>query len=71
MTDIHEVLLKNFLYFFLLLEELMKKYCCLTHKRCNNWTTKFDVTKCFSLNTKNCNIQNYDIFLKTLVDNFL
>ena len=24
----------------------------LTHKRCNNWTTKFDVTKYLSLNTK-------------------
>ena len=30
MDGIHEVLFKNFLY--LLLEELLKKYCCLTHK---------------------------------------
>ena len=48
-----------------------KKYCCLTHKRCNNWTTKFDVTKYLSLNTKNCNIQNYNICLNTLADNFI
>ena len=70
MNDIHEVLFKKF-FFSLLIEELLKKYCCLTHKRCNNWTTKFDVTKFLSLNTKNCNIQNCDIFLNILVDNFI
>ena len=66
MNNIDEVLLKNFCI-VLLLEELLKKYCCLTHKRCNNWTTKFDVTKYLGLNTKYCNDQNYDIFLNTLV----
>ena len=68
-NDIHEVLLKNFSVFSLLLEEQLKKYCCLTHKRCN-WTKKFDVTKYLGLNTKNCNIKNY-IFLNTLVDSFV
>ena len=71
MNDIHEVLFKNFSVLSLLLEELLKKYCCLTHKRCNDWTTKFDLTNFFSLNTKNCNNQNYDIFLNTSVDNFI
>ena len=71
MNDIHEVLFKNFLYFSLLLEELLKKYCCLTHKRCNGWTTKFDVAKYLTLNTKNCNIQNYNIFLNISVNNFM
>ena len=50
MINIHEVTLKNFLY--LLLKELLKKHWCLTHKRCHNWTTKFDLTKFLSLNTK-------------------
>ena len=71
MNDIHEVLLKNFSVFSLLFEELLKKYFCLTHKRCNNCTTKYDRTKFLSMNTKSLNNQNYDIFLNTLVDNFI
>ena len=71
MNDIHEVRFKKFSIFSLLIEELLKKYCCETHKRCNNKTTKFDVTKYLSPNTKNCNIQNYDFFLNTLVDNII
>ena len=62
---------KKISVFSLLLEELLKKYCCLTNKRCNNWTIKFDLTKFLGLNTKNCDNQNYDIFLNTLVHNFI
>ena len=72
MIDSYEVLfLKKFPLFSFLIEELLKNYCCLTHERCNNWTAKFDVTKYLSLNTKQSNIQNYDIFLKTSVDDFI
>ena len=71
MNDIHETLFKKFSVFSLLIEELLRKYCCLTHKRCNNSTKKSDLTKFLSLNTKNCNNQNYNIFLNTLVDNFV
>ena len=52
MNDIYEVLLNFFSVFSLLLEELLTKYCCLTHKRCNNWTPKFDVTKYLKLNLR-------------------
>ena len=57
--------------FSLLLEELLKKYSPLTLKRCINWTAKFDVTTFLSLNTENYNIQNYDIFLNTFVNNLI
>ena len=57
MTDIHRVLL-NSCVLSLILDELLVKYGPLTLKRCNNWTTKFDVTTFLSLNTKNCNIEN-------------
>ena len=62
MNGIHEILLKKFSVFSLLLEELLKNCCCLTLKRRINCTTKLDVIKYLSLNTKNCNIQNYVIF---------
>ena len=45
MNDIHEVHFKNFLYFLCFLKNYWKKYCCLTHKRRDNWTRKFNVTK--------------------------
>ena len=70
MTDIHKVLLKSSV-FSLLLEELLKKCNPLTLKRCNNWTTKFDVTTFLSLNKENCNIQNYEIFLNTFVGDLI
>ena len=54
MNDIYEVLFENFSVFSLIIGELLKKYCCLTHKRYMNWTTTFGVTKYLSLNTKNC-----------------
>ena len=57
--------------FSLLLEELLKEYSPLTLKMCINWTAKFDVTTFLSLNTENYNIQNYDIFLNTFVDNLI
>ena len=68
LTDIQKVLLKKISVFSLLLKERLKKY---TLRWYNNWTTKFDVTTFLSLNTKNCNIQNYDIFLNTFVDNLI
>ena len=69
MTDIHEVLLKS--VFSLLLGELLKNYSPLTLKRCNNCTTKVDVTTFLTLNAKNCDIQNYDIFLNTFIHNLI
>ena len=71
MNDNHEALLKKLFVLSLLLEELLKKYCCLSHKRCNNLTTKFDVTKYYSLNTKIATFKNYKIFLNTFVGNFV
>ena len=57
--------------FSLFLEGLLNEYSLLTLNRCNIWTTKFDVITFLSLNTKNCNIQNYDIFLNTFADNLI
>ena len=36
MNDIHEIFLKKFSVLSLFIEELLKKYWCLTNKRCNN-----------------------------------
>ena len=60
-TDIHKVLFKIFCISIASLRTTKKEYSPLSHKRCNNWTTKVDVTGFLSLNTKYCNIQNYDI----------
>ena len=70
MTDIHKVVFKIFCILFAS-RRTAEKYSSLTLKRCNNWTKKFDVTAFLSLRTKNCNIENYDVFLNTFEDNFI
>ena len=70
MTDIHKVLFKIFCIFFTS-QRTTKKYSCLALKRCNNCTTKFDVTTFLSLNAKNFNFPNYDILLNSFVDDLI
>ena len=55
MNDFHELLFKIVCIFFAYWRTA-DKILLFNSQRCNNWTTKYDVTKYLNLNTKNCNI---------------